>query len=1058
MKKPTWLYIGTETPCPICGSVGGRPPCRFTRTQKAVYCTHPDVVADPGAVPAAWQMIRPRYEGEHGVLFSALTPEGGMYITKISAPTDRTDKIEEIERWKRGTALSLADRARPSVRVEEYLRARGIPIERLPGGVVPAALKFLEHCPSRNGGREDPCGPAMVARIMEIKDVDGKPHAETAAIHRTFLDPGGAPRKREPDEIIEDVKKTLGQVKGRGIYLGGPQDYRGVLFIAEGIETTLSGMAAIGCPGYVGVSADGVESLSVPLSLVKPVAGAPEGARFKVHTIIIGADCNKAGAARDVEQAAANLHKQWGHEGITLALAKWLVTLPTGLRAATTAMHRLVACYPWLTVRVKSIKAELLPELVKVAESGTYKGVHVPIAAKGGVDWNDALNAVGLEKVREALLEGVDLAANEAAAAQWWEKGIPAESMRPVWDADVEAREDAEDGRGSSGGGDGGRGKPPTPAPGGSGGNGPADGNGRVKVRLQGGPRDGEWRVLLPSEDLELARMFLEDVYGPPGLVGAQRAGRGLFIIARPGVKGELDPAVFDGVRWERVSTALVVKRVREWLTAGAREVFKKDGRELMPYDPSDTKVRSVARSALEQVMVMTGRMRFWMRPLFDETGKAVWSRPEGAIAVETGAEIGRPEADQVLSFRNCQLSELDLVRGDCKPWVNTELLYNETVFPYELPIEEFRDCLEGGSFDAFTKRHAPIFRDWWDNKIALDREEKTLGQQWAGYGMRWSVAMKRNNLLMLVGPKDSGKGTFAVVVELVVGEQNMATSTLREMVQPFHIASWRHKLLVYVDEVEAAGYKENAAAMELIKSITGDGKQNVRDLYEKANANEKLGVRFLISCNEPPDLVDSSGAWLSRVLVLNFRQSNTGNMDPGIKEGIRKEGLGIVVWGIEGMIEGYGKLFNQPARSASVMGVMKAVSNPMDEFIDEWLEILPPTARNIDGSMPHVATEALHEAWCVMRDEGKPEVKMRGRFVKRLLTPLQSRGWQGEYRQPRDKVTLPDGTIETVRVAGYTQLRLSQMAVNAIVDYRRAAAGVIPYSNDHLQPGLPRD
>jgi hypothetical protein len=1048
MKQPRWNPISQERPCPVCRSIRGG--CKMTDTAKAVWCTLPDLVADPESAGLSWYVITKPREGAKGVLYSALNDAGDPWITRLAPPSDRT---EEADKWtERNTrlAVTLAGQAKPSPRVEEYLRARGIPIEKLPGGVVPASLQFLPNCPAGNGGREAPSGPAMVARILEIHDVDGRPTPVQSGLHRTFLDPAGAPRKRDTDEFWASNKQMLGQCNGRGIWLGKPS---GILFIAEGIETTLSGMAAIGCAGLVSLSSEGMQVLSVPLSAVKPLPGAGEqpAGPGKIHTIIIGADANRGGMRKDQEAHATEMAETFSELNLPREVWLSIARKPTGLRAACLLRERLQAAYPWVTVFVKAPTAEIVPDLMVVAEKGTYQGLSVPKKGEdgkaGGVDWNDVLNAVGLEATRSALMKGVDVDTGAKIAAGY--QG-PMEQMRSVWDATDEVPVASTDG---GMGGNGGRGNSVGLFPGGSGGDDPgnAGGGGRHFAVIRGGARDGERRLVLPSEDLHLARMFLEDVCAPPR--GRDRAGRGLYLMSRPGDKEGHVVSRFREGRWERSSLGVVMKHVREYLTRGCKANETMKGIDYVPFDPSEAKVRAVARAALDECMVVTQRTRFWMRPLFDDAGRPRWGRSESEIAVEA-AELGKPEPEQVLTFTNCQLSQMDLVKGVCAPWANSELLYNETVFPYQLPIDEFRKCLEGGSFDEMVEKHAPIFHAWFRG-LEFDDDERALAQRSLGYFQTSSTAIKPNNILLLVGPKDSGKGTMGTVYELGVGEDNVATSTFRAMGQPFHMASWRHKLMVYIDEAEQMGYDASAEAVEIMKILSGGGKWNIRDLYEKANPNERLMVRFLVSCNELPEMQDRSGAWLSRLRFLNFRKSHSAKLDPKIKEGIKREGLGIVVWGIEGMLQGFGEVLPQPESSDTVVSLMKGVTNPLDEFLDEWFDIVKGPA-GADESV-FLSNELIHLAYCVRFKKGNPDPRRRGRVIKSLLSPLQDRGWRGKHAQPRQEVDKPDGTgVIRARPGGYTGLKLTAAALEAIAEYERGRDGVKVYGPS--QPFLSHD
>lgn len=164
------------------------------------------------------------------------------------AEANREKAAHEAEKYR---AEAIADArkvwraARPAedspVRV--YLDRRGITRDVLPE--MPRCLRFhpaLKYMlRADKGWREVWRGPAMVAAIQRA---DG----QGSAVHRTWLD---LDRPKGKAEIVDPVtgevvaaKKTLGSKKGGVIRLLTPPGPWSVLVMGEGIETTLSALAA----------------------------------------------------------------------------------------------------------------------------------------------------------------------------------------------------------------------------------------------------------------------------------------------------------------------------------------------------------------------------------------------------------------------------------------------------------------------------------------------------------------------------------------------------------------------------------------------------------------------------------------------------------------------------------------------------------------------------------------------------------------------------------------------------------------------------------------------
>lgn len=183
---------------------------------------------------------------------------------------------------KQAAARSIWNRATGAkgTLVERYLAHRGI------RGPIPPTLRFLSrarHLPSEK------YYPLMVAGVAVW------PSREVVAVHRTYLDrdsPGKAP--------VDPAKKTLGPINGGAVRLDrhGP-----VLIVGEGIETTLSVMAAAGLPGWAALSAGNLPRIVLP----------PD-----VRHVFIAADHDSNGVGQRSAEEAAD---RWRKAGIAVSIA-----------------------------------------------------------------------------------------------------------------------------------------------------------------------------------------------------------------------------------------------------------------------------------------------------------------------------------------------------------------------------------------------------------------------------------------------------------------------------------------------------------------------------------------------------------------------------------------------------------------------------------------------------------------------------------------------------------------------------------------------------------------
>ncbi|MFC4733938.1 DUF7146 domain-containing protein [Salipiger abyssi] len=144
-------------------------------------------------------------------------------------------------------ARAIWARSRPGAQgvVRAYLTARGIAPGALPS--IPPALRFLTDHPyvKKIGGELVTVhrGPCMIAGVLN-------PAGEITAVHQTWVDPepphGKARIAWQGDAL--PAKLVRGSKKGGAIRLVTPDDAE-ALVMGEGIETTLSALAADAVPG-----------------------------------------------------------------------------------------------------------------------------------------------------------------------------------------------------------------------------------------------------------------------------------------------------------------------------------------------------------------------------------------------------------------------------------------------------------------------------------------------------------------------------------------------------------------------------------------------------------------------------------------------------------------------------------------------------------------------------------------------------------------------------------------------------------------------------------------
>ena len=178
------------------------------------------------------------------------------------------------------------------------------------------------------------------------------------------------------------------------------------------------------------------------------------------------------------------------------------------------------------------------------------------------------------------------------------------------------------------------------------------------------------------------------------------------------------------------------------------------------------------------------------------------------------------------------------------------------------------------------------------------DNESICTLQDWFGYCLTPNTRLQK--MLMLIGPKRSGKGTIARVLRAVVGAANVCAPTLASLECNFGLQPLLNKTLAIIADARLSGRADQAKITERLLSISGEDPQTI-DRKFLQQVDTKLNVRFMIISNELPRLADNSGALPSRLIVLRLSESWFGHEDTDLTEKLLIELPGILNWSIRG-------------------------------------------------------------------------------------------------------------------------------------------------------------
>ena len=148
---------------------------------------------------------------------------------------------------------------------------------------------------------------------------------------------------------------------------------------------------------------------------------------------------------------------------------------------------------------------------------------------------------------------------------------------------------------------------------------------------------------------------------------------------------------------------------------------------------------------------------------------------------------------------------------------------------------------------------------------------------------------------------------------------------------------------------------------VDLLKAVTGEDEVQL-DRKGLPPFVGKLPLRFLIVCNTMPRLIDQSGAFMRRMVLLNFQQSFEANPDETLDARLAQELPGIVNFALRGLKDLYTeRRFTQPDSGRAVLETCRRQTSPIRAFCEDCLE-------PAEAPTPPVKTTEVYDAyraWC---------------------------------------------------------------------------------------------
>ena len=258
------------------------------------------------------------------------------------------------------------------------------------------------------------------------------------------------------------------------------------------------------------------------------------------------------------------------------------------------------------------------------------------------------------------------------------------------------------------------------------------------------------------------------------------------------------------------------------------------------------------------------------------------------------------------------------------------------------------------------------------------DLEQVELLQEWFGYCL--TVDTSQQKMLLLVGPKRSGKGTIGRILGRLIGLSNVAGPTTGSLAGQFGLQPLIGKSLAIVSDARFKG-DHVPTVVERLLCISGEDSLTV-DRKFMGSVTMKLPTRFMFLTNELPRMTDVSGALAGRFVILRLTQTFYGREDVGLTEKLAAELPGILLWALAGWkrLHQRGR-FVQPKSVEDAVRDMEELSSPVSAFVRERCDIGAGCRAMVDdlyGSWKH---------WC--EQDGRHSATTRQTFGRDLAAAV---------------------------------------------------------------------
>ncbi len=233
----------------------------------------------------------------------------------------------------------------------------------------------------------------------------------------------------------------------------------------------------------------------------------------------------------------------------------------------------------------------------------------------------------------------------------------------------------------------------------------------------------------------------------------------------------------------------------------------------------------------------------------------------------------------------------------------------------------------------------APLPTRWLqflDETLGDDQQSKDLLQEFMGYCLTGDTDQQK--MLLIVGPRRSGKGTIGRVLKQLVGEKNSCGPTVQGLGGSFGLQPLIGKSLAVFSDARFSG-NCMSTVVEVLLCLSGQDSLTINRKFLPSITVE-LPTKVVVLTNELPRFTDASGALASRFLLLRLKNSFLGCEQIDLTGKLTAELPGILLWAIAGWqrLHARGR-FVEPSSTAEEATMLEDMGSPIAAFVRARVE-----------------------------------------------------------------------------------------------------------------------